>query len=369
MPLGETIVAPATPRGESAIAILRLSGPDCAAIAESSLGQAPVNAPRKAVHCSYKSLKDNILDDCIAIYFADDASYTGEPMLELCLHGNPLLVQLVTEDLIARGCRTAEPGEFTRTAFLNGKIDLSQAEAVSDVIAARSVRALGIAQRQLSGAVSERMNGYTERLLQAQAYLEAYIDFPEEDLPQDGSESPQVAIQDLREDLSRLIDTQHHTTLLQEGVKVLILGAPNAGKSTLFNALMGQDRVIVSDQPGTTRDMVAERIMLDDIVIELMDTAGLHATSDAIERMGMEQTLAWVQRAAFYLFVIDRSVPCPVLPEAVSAYLTAENTLIVRNKADLPQYDADLGPFSTFPACEVSLKSGKGLSDLYQSLA
>ncbi|MEM8549410.1 MAG: tRNA uridine-5-carboxymethylaminomethyl(34) synthesis GTPase MnmE [Verrucomicrobiota bacterium] len=368
MPLGETIVAPATPRGESAIAMLRLSGPHCAALAESSLGEAPLLAPRKAIRSHYKSLQGNVLDDCVAIYYEGDASYTGEPMLELCLHGNPLLMQLVTEDLTARGCRTAEPGEFTRTAFLNGKIDLSQAEAVSDIIAARSTRALAIAQRQLSGAVSERMNGYAERLLQIQAHLEAYIDFPEEDLPQDIGHGPQADIQSLHNDLSRLIDTQHYTTLLRDGVKVLILGAPNAGKSTLFNTMMGQERVIVSEQPGTTRDMVAERIILEDIVIELMDTAGLHASSDELERMGMEQTLAWAQRADFFLVVVDRAAPYPDLPAQVSAHLNAENALVVWNKADLPRHNAASELLSALPACEVSLKTGKGLPGFYQML-
>ncbi len=364
MPFGETIAALSTPTGEAALAVIRLSGPDCERVGRDCFGSTWNAEPRRAALVEYKSLANKTLDKCLALYFQDGHSYTGEPMLELSLHGSPLVVQLVLEDLLARGCRLAEPGEFTKTAFLNGKLDLSQAEAVGDLIHARSERALHVAHRQLAGSIGKRMDAYTQRLLRVQAELEAYIDFPEEDLPEEDQSGPVSAIQVLSRDISQLIDTQHFSSLLHEGVQTVILGAPNAGKSSLLNWLAGQDRVIVSDTPGTTRDVVAERVVVGDYVLQLMDTAGLHTSEDALERLGMAKTLEWLDRADFLLVVVDSAAPSPTLPPEALAKIHADNALVIENKCDLPDSESK----SNFlPDCRhvcLSLTTGEGCDQL-----
>lgn len=366
---GDTIVALATPVGEAAIAMIRLSGPDCGGLAAECFGRDKPPRPRVATVGDYKSLSGKLLDKCLTTFFPGKATYTGEPMLELSLHGSPLIAQLVMEDLLARGCRMAEPGEFTKTAFLHGKLDLSQAEAVSDLIRARSERALQVAHRQLSGAIGERMKAYTARLIQVQAELEAYIDFPEEDLPDEDRKGPAEALAKLAKDVVKLIDTQHYATLLHDGVKTLIVGAPNAGKSSLLNALVGQDRVIVSEQPGTTRDVVAERVVVGDYVLQLMDTAGLHESADSLERLGMQKTLEWLEVADFYLVVADSSAPCPALPAEALAKLTPGRTLMVENKSDLPDSRKLADFLPDCPRVRLSLKTGEGFDAFRQQLA
>ncbi|MBC2595507.1 tRNA uridine-5-carboxymethylaminomethyl(34) synthesis GTPase MnmE [Ruficoccus amylovorans] len=368
MPFGETIAALSTPTGEAALAVIRLSGPDCERIGRDSFGSTWNAEPRIAALSTYKSLSGNTLDRCISLYFEDGHSYTGEPMLELSLHGSPLVVQLVLEDLLARGCRLAEPGEFTKTAFLNGKLDLSQAEAVADLIHARSTRALRVAQRQLAGSIGKRMDAYTQRLLRVQAELEAYIDFPEEDLPEEDQSGPIKAISGLSRDISQLIDTQHYSSLLHDGVQTVILGAPNAGKSSLLNWLAGQDRVIVSDTPGTTRDVVAERVVVGDYVLQLMDTAGLHASEDALERLGMQKTLEWLDRADFILVVVDSAAPSPTLPDAALEKIQAGNALVIENKCDLPSSSSRADFLPACPHIRLSLKTGENCDQLKSRL-
>lgn len=368
MPFGETITALSTPAGEAALAVIRLSGPDCEALGRACFGPRWAPEPRQANLVTYKSLNGKVLDKCLAVYFAENASYTGEPMLELSLHGSPLIVQLVLEDLQARGCRMAEPGEFTKTAFLNGKLDLSQAEAVADLIHARSARALQVAHRQLAGAIGQRMDAYTQRLLRVQAELEAYIDFPEEDLPEENQAGPIAAIKALATDISNLIDTQHYASLLHDGVQTVILGAPNAGKSSLLNWLAGQDRVIVSETPGTTRDVVAERVVVGDFVLQLMDTAGLHASEDALERLGMEKTLAWLDKADFYLVVLDSAAPSPTLPDTALEKIRAGNALVVENKCDLPASTDKSDFLPDCPHLRLSLWTGQGCEALRQGI-
>ncbi len=362
------MVALSTPAGESALAVVRVSGPDCERLACECFGRKEAPSPRMATLIGYKSLEEKLLDKCLAVFFPGESTYTGEPMLELSLHGSPLIAQLVIEDLLKRGCRLAEAGEFTRTAFLNGKLDLSQAEAVIDIIHARSERALQAAHRQLSGAVGERMQQYTEHLLRIQAEIEAYIDFPEEDLPSEDSTGPLLLIKKLRSDILQLIDTQHYSSLLHEGVKAVIVGAPNAGKSSLLNALVGQDRVIVSDIPGTTRDVVTERVVVGDVVLQLMDTAGLHESEDAIELMGMQKTLQRLEAADLFLVVLDSAAPFPTLPEAAIERFSSANTLVIENKCDLADSREMGNVLPDCPHVRLSLKENTGFDALRDAL-
>ncbi len=362
------MVALSTPAGESALAVVRISGPACERLALECFTQSQPLKTRVAHLREYKSLGDKLLDKCVALFFPGESTYTGEPMLELSLHGSPLIVQLVMEDLLKRGCRMAEAGEFTRTAFLNGKLDLSQAEAVIDLIHARSERALHAAHRQLSGALGSRMQEYTNRLLRIQAEIEAYIDFPEEDLPTEDSQGPLRLLKDLRLNISQLIDTQHYASLLHEGVKAVIVGAPNAGKSSLLNALVGQDRVIVSDIPGTTRDVVTERVVVGDVVLQLMDTAGLHESDDSIEQMGMQKTLQRLEAADLYLIVLDSAEPSPTLPPEVMARFTPDNSLVIENKCDLVTSADMAAVLPELRHVRLSLKDQTGFDTLKDAL-
>jgi len=366
--MGETIVAPATPYGESALAVVRVSGPLCPQIAADCLGAALVNAPRKAMLREYKALNGKALDHCLAIFFADGKSYSGEPSLELSLHGNPLIVQSVTEDLLARGCRMAEPGEFTRTAFANGKLDLSQAEAVADLISARSEQALSVAQRQLDGSIGRKMTELTDRLLMVIAAVEAYIDFPEEDLPPEDQAGPLASLAALSRELGELIETSHYKTLLHEGIRTVIMGEPNAGKSSLLNALMGEDRAIVSAEPGTTRDFLTERVMIGQYGLQLIDTAGLRETTEEIERQGVDRSIRQVQDADFLLVVVDQSAPTPHFPESVAQRLAEHRVLVVENKIDLSPNPAFAPILPDCPRVRVSLVQGDGLDELRTSI-
>jgi tRNA modification GTPase len=366
MPATDTIVALSTPAGESAIALIRLSGPACPELSAQVLGREKVLRPRYAHFGNYIDVNGKVLDDCVLTYFELGKSFTGEAMLEIAPHGNPLIVQKIMEDLLARGCRPAEPGEFTRTAFLNGKMDLSQAEAVSDLIRARSDRSIEVAQRQLHGSVGRKMSELTERLLSVMAHLEAYIDFPEEDLPKEDQVGPASDLRRLISEIVDLIDTQHYTSILHEGIKTLIIGEPNVGKSSLINTLTGSDRSIVSDIPGTTRDYISAFLMIGPWRIEILDTAGLHEAGDAIEQIGINHTIEQAETADFFLLVLDAASPSPTLPDSLLSRMTAENTIVIENKIDLPDASQHGEFMSAFKHARISLQAHNGVQEFRQ---
>jgi len=368
MPATDTIVALSTPAGESAIALIRLSGHACVELGQEILRRSSALSPRLAHFGNYRDLAGNWVDECVVTYFEQGKSFTGEAMLEIAPHGNPLIVQKIIEDLLARGCRLAEPGEFSRTAFLNGKMDLSQAEAVSDLIRARSDRSIEAAQRQLHGSVGRKMSELTERLLSVMAQLEAYIDFPEEDLPAENQTGPAQGLKALIYEISELIETQHYSSLLHEGVKTLIVGEPNVGKSSLINALTGSDRSIVSPLPGTTRDYVSAFLMVGPWRIEILDTAGLHEANDAIEQLGIERTITQSQTADFFLLMLDASSPCPALPPVLMRRMTPENTIILENKIDLADAHNHANFLPEYKHVRVSLLGqSQGIPELRQA--
>jgi tRNA modification GTPase len=361
MPASDTIVALSTPAGESAIAVIRLSGPACSVLSAQILGREQTLPPRYAHFGTYTDVAGSIIDDCVFTYFELGKSFTGEAMLEIAPHGNPLIVQKILADLFTRGCRSAEPGEFTRTAFLNGKMDLSQAEAVSDLIRARSDRGIEVARRQLHGSVGRKMSELTDRLLSVMAHLEAYIDFPEEDLPSEDQEGPASELRKLITDVSELIDTQRYTSLLHEGVKTLIIGEPNVGKSSLINALTGSDRSIVSDIPGTTRDYISAFLMVGPWRIEILDTAGLHEAGDAIEQIGINHTIEQAETADFFLLMLDAAAPSPALPESLLDRMTPKNTIVIENKIDLLNAFEHHDFMPEFKHARLSLQAHEGL--------
>lgn len=364
----DTIVALSTPSGESAVALIRLSGPSCARLAEQLMDRSEALRPRYAYYASYHAIDGEVLDDCLFTYFVAGKSYTGDAMLEIAPHGNPLIVQKILTDLLARGCRSAQPGEFTRQAFLNGKLDLSQAEAVADLIHTRSERGLEVARRQLHGAVGRKISLLTEQLLAVQARLEAYIDFPEEDLPTEEEAGPAADLVDLIHQINEMVETRRYSALLHEGIRVLIVGKPNAGKSSLLNALTGTDRSIVSDLPGTTRDYVSDRLEINGWCLEILDTAGLREGGDDIEQIGMARTLELAESADLFLLVVDAAAPSPALPEALLSHMRADNTLVLENKSDLPAAVPHPACLPDCPHISTSFLDGSGLADVRQGV-
>lgn len=366
---GDTIAALSTPPGESAIALIRLSGSDCPILAQSCFTRETTPPPRRACYGSYRDHSGTPIDDCVYTTYTEGASYTGEAMLEIACHGNPLIAQKILEDLLARGCRIAEPGEFTRLAYLNGKLDLTQAEAVADLIRARSDAALQAAHKQLKGQLGDKVRELTDRLLQTQAEIEAYIDFPEEDLPDEDSGGPLGQLRAMRHEIGELLETSHYSRVLHEGIKVAIVGAPNAGKSSLLNALLGSDRALVSSEAGTTRDFITEPVMLGKHRIQMVDTAGLHETSNEIERQGIEKTLSIIDEADILLLIVDTTAPPPPLPEAVSARFAQTPTLVLENKTDLPDSSQMSQFVPNVQHLRLSLKANDGLPAVREALS
>lgn len=366
----DTIAALATPMGTAALAVLRTSGPDTERLATELLGRRP--ADRVAAHAGYRDARGVLIDDVLLTWFRAPRSYTGEDTLEISCHGNPFIAQKILEDLLARGCRPASPGEFTQRAFLHGRMELSQAEAVMDLIRARSDRALEAANQQLRGALGRRMNGLVERLLGVIARIEAYIDFPEEDLPPEDRAHVRRELAELAGETDRLLATSHYGELLRDGIKTVIIGAPNVGKSSLLNRLVGRERALVSAEPGTTRDFLEERIVVGPHCLRIIDTAGLNPSPAPLERLGMQKTLERAAEADLFLVVLDATQPGAALPADVAARLGAENALVVRNKIDLVN-GAGLPPFPLpsphgMAEFQVSALTGEGVDSLTQAI-
>ncbi len=388
---GDTIVAPATPGGTSALALIRVSGPACLPLAAEIFGRAPETVvSRRANFGRYRAMgEERILDDLVWIYTAGPGTATGEDTLELSCHGNPLIVQLIIGDLFKRGCRAAESGEFSRRAFMNGKIELTQAEAVADLIHARSERALAAAQRQLQGDLGRHLEGLIARLLSILARIEVYIDFPDEDLPPENRRQVQADLSDVLRGTHRLLATHRYGDLLRDGLKTVLLGAPNAGKSSLLNALVGHERALVSAEPGTTRDFIEERLQVGPHLLRLIDTAGLNPTPGEVERLGIAKTAERLAEADLVLWVVDavaaasesESPALPAapplasasagLPEVFARHLTPEKTLVVANKIDLAVPGAACvggGSESPFRRLEVSALQGTGIKALCEAI-
>ncbi len=371
----DTIAAIATPPGRGGIGIVRVSGPQVRAIAEGLLDGGRLPPPRRAAFRAFRDADGTVIDEGIALYFPAPRSYTGEEVLELHAHGSPVVLDLLLARACALGARPARPGEFTERAFLNGKLDLAQAEAVADLIDAANAAAARAARRTLAGEFSQRVAALVERLTDLRTYVEAAIDFPEEEV--DFLSEAQLAerLQALAEDLARLRAAARTGTLLQEGMVVVIAGPPNAGKSSLLNALAGEEAAIVSPVPGTTRDVLRADIDLGGgLRLRVFDTAGLRASADAIETEGMRRARQVMERADRVLFVLDAAHPDPVARAAAEAQLPPHlpRTLIY-NKIDLtgqaPYYRAAPGPEAA-PYAEVALsaKTGAGLELLRNHL-
>ncbi|HCI56680.1 MAG TPA: tRNA uridine-5-carboxymethylaminomethyl(34) synthesis GTPase MnmE [Opitutae bacterium] len=369
MKTNDTIVALSTPWGVSGIGVIRLSGPLCFSLAQAIFKRTSL-VPRQAYYGHYYMLNhpDTALDEVVFVLFVEHASYTGEAMLELSCHGNPIIIQQIVRDCIQRGCRQAEPGEFTRRAFTNGVLDLCQAEAVEEVIHAQSLQALHLAQKQLGGALSQKVTRLVALLSEQIAKVEAYLDFPEEDLPEQDRQALDTQLKELAQDLQQLIQAHAAYAPLHKGIQVVIAGQPNAGKSTLLNGLLGRQRVLVSEIPGTTRDYVTERYALNPYVLTLIDTAGLRASEDVLERMGIEQTYTQLQTADMIIWVVDGSQSIVDGLKELQPQFPHERTLVLLNKADLGVNPAIQALLDGYTVCSMSLTDAEQLPKVQSAL-
>ena len=365
--IDDTIAALATPAGESALALVRVSGPRCAALVGEIFAAPPL--PRSAVHADYRDRNGALVDDVLYTFFAGPHSYTGEDALELSSHGSPYIAQRLLEDLWARGCRPAEAGEFTQRAFLHGRLDLSQAEAVMDLIHARSEAALAAAHRQLRGALGRRIADLIAQLVGLLAHVEAYLDFPDEDLPAEDRAALAAGVAALAAGTGRLLATERYGDLLRGGVRTVLVGATNAGKSSLLNRLLGWERALVSPEPGTTRDFLEEPRPAGPYCLRLVDTAGLNPAPGPLERQGIARTLERAAAADLILLVFDTTCPSLVLPPDLAPCLHSSNTVVVWNKADLaPPPAAPLPAGAGWRTVAVSALDGRGLPELESAI-
>jgi tRNA modification GTPase len=364
----DTIFALASAPGKAGVAVIRVSGPGAAAALRDLAGSLP--APRYATHRRFRDRRTGeVIDDGVALYFKAPASYTGEDVAELHLHGGRAVLDAVFASLGARkGFRLAEPGEFTRRAFLNGKLDLTEAEAVADLVAAETAAQRRQALRQLDGEFGRRCAVWRERLIRAQARLEAEIDFPEEDLPAALWSAVRTEVAALADEIGRELADKGRGERLRNGVSVAILGPPNAGKSSLMNALARRDVAITSQIAGTTRDVIEVELDLGGYPVILADPAGLRPPGDAIEEEGIRRARARAEAADLRLVVVDASKPEEFT--AIRGYLD-ESTILVVNKIDLVAgMDAERRRFPNL-GCRtlpLSVRTGAGLAELIRQV-
>lgn len=356
----DTIAAIATAPGRAGIGVIRVSGPAAHAVARAVLGDVP--DPRVAALRTFRDARGTAIDRGLALFFPGPHSYTGEDVLEFQGHGGPVVLQAVLGACLDAGARIAEPGEFTRRAFLEGKLDLAQAEAVSDLIDAASREAARSAMRSLSGEFSGTLTRLAARVLELRALTEAMLDFPEEEVDAIHRDEASARVRALDAELTDILSRSRSGSLLRTGAHVVLAGPPNVGKSSLLNRLAGADRAIVTAVPGTTRDALRESIEIAGIPIVLVDTAGVHASEDMIERLGMERARAEVSAADIVLLVSDAAGSSADEASSIVADLDGPAACIrVRNKIDLaPVRNADL---QASVVC-VSALTGEGIDAL-----
>lgn len=349
----ETIVAIATPPGKGGVGVIRISGEKAKEIGEKISGKELL--PRYATYAKFKDNHGDVVDSGLALFFPGPNSFTGENVVELQGHGGPVILDLLIKEVIAQGARQARAGEFSQRAFLNDKIDLAQAEAISDLIDSSTEQAAKGAVRSLQGEFSKHVNSLLKELIYLRMYVEAAIDFPDEEIDFLADNKIRSSIEALQSSLASTMAQASQGAILRNGLRLVIAGKPNAGKSSLLNALTGRESAIVTDIAGTTRDVVTETIDIDGLPVHILDTAGLRDSEDTVEKIGIERARKAIEDADHVILLIDASETEPVtladFPE-----LGVETTTLVFNKSDLVE--------NTKAELCVSAKTGEGLNQL-----
>jgi tRNA modification GTPase len=364
MTVPETIAAVSTAPGEGAIALVRVSGANAVGVADKIFHGKEMPSqfePRVQHFGAIFGSGGRLIDQVVLSVHRAAASYTGEDLIEISCHGGMLVSAKVLEACLRAGARAARPGEFTERAFLNGKMDLTQAEAVIDLIRAKTDLALRSATEQLEGRLGDQIRKIRDELVDLLAHINASIDFPEEGITPDEGEPLRARLESIREEIAALLATADRGRILREGVRVVIYGETNAGKSSLLNRLLGYDRVIVSDTHGTTRDTIEETFNLDGVPIRLLDTAGLRTSTSELEREGIARTEKSLQLADLRLHIADRNLP---KPQDFEERVRDSNEIIVLNKSDLPE-NSD---WKDFHGVRISCLTGEGLPELQKEI-
>jgi len=371
--LEDTIAAIATPLGEGGLAVIRVSGAEAFAVADRSFhpegknSLKPSAAPTHTLHFG-KILRDGaVVDEVLLAVLRAPRTFTREDTVEISCHGGLLPAKLVLDTLLANGARLAEPGEFTKRAFLNGRIDLAQAEAVADVIHSRTELALAAANEQLAGKLSQRINRLRDDLMHALAHVEAHIDFPDEDIAPDTRAKLLQRLEDGIAFMDELLNTANEGQLLRRGIRAAIVGRPNAGKSSLLNQLLGRDRAIVSHIPGTTRDTIEETANIRGLPVVFIDTAGLREARDEIEREGIRRSRESLAQAELILHVLDASELLTDADKKYFAEFADKKRILVRNKTDLA-VKLELSGEPGVSAVDVCCLSGQGIEALKDAI-
>ena len=368
MNLDDTIAAIATPLGEGGLAVLRVSGPDALAIADKIFDgkDRPSEASSHTLHFGKIVREGRTIDEVLLAILRAPRTFTREDTIEISCHGGILPAKLILDAILENGARAAEPGEFTRRAFLNGRIDLTQAEAVADLIHSRTELALAAANEQLAGQLSRRINRLRDDLLHILAHVEAHIDFPDEDIEPDTREQLLRRLEEGLAFIAQLLQTANEGQILRRGIRAAIIGRPNSGKSSLLNQLLGRDRAIVSPIPGTTRDTIEETANVRGLPVVFIDTAGLREARDEIEIEGIRRSRQSLAQAELILHVLDASQPLTNDDEIYFTEFAEKKRVLVRNKIDLP-IQCQL-PANLTPAVDISCTSGQGVESLKDAI-
>ena len=363
----DTIAAIATPRGNAGVGVIRISGPATSGILQQLYPEKL--QPRKATLTGITDHQQRLIDQVLLIYFPAPNSFTGEDVLELQGHGGMVVLDMLLEHVLTLGCRQARAGEFSERAFLNGKIDLTQAEAIADLIESQTRSAARGAMRSLQGEFSLEVHQVVDKLVHLRMLAEAYMDFPDEEIDDFPVLEFEQRLKVLKDTLGKLLLTANRGNLLRDGFHLVLAGRPNAGKSSLLNTLTKNDTAIVSDQAGTTRDIIRDRIDIDGLAIDVTDTAGLRHTLDSIESEGVRRAQKELEKADRVLLIIDEAEYDQETSDELLAFVTKETPVtIIRNKIDLLDKEPEI--ISSNNRCEIllSIKSGAGVDLLYRHL-
>lgn len=361
-----TIVAIATPAGRGGIGVVRLSGNAALSIVQLLLPKLSEFIPRHAHYGILHDADDTRIDDCVATYYKAPHSYTGEDVVEIATHGSPVVLDWLLRQCVALGATPARAGEFTERAFLRGRLDLTEAEAVRDLIDAQTLEQAKLAAEQMNGSIAAEIRPAKEALMMLLAGMEVGIDFAEDDTPTMSAEQISTAIHAVQQPLQTLLNSFTHGRLMREGLQLAIVGKPNAGKSSLFNRLVESERAIVTATPGTTRDVVAERVSLNGVPVELLDTAGIRDTTDEAEAMGVERSRRAMADADAVLLVVDATdtvTATDTLDAETTAALQGRPLIVAWNKADLHHADTEADN-----QVRTSAVTGEGIAQLREAI-